>query len=149
MDSIIDQALNDRSGKENFVTAQANYSQLQMVYGLGQCTPDLSGPMCQSCLSNCIRQFPICCDAKVGGRVLLGSCNVRYEMYVFYNVSAAPLPPSPVAPPPPPPSTTTTSGAAPLPPSPVIPPPPPPPSTTTRSSPGKTSFFFVKLGFGI
>ncbi|KAF7120756.1 hypothetical protein RHSIM_Rhsim13G0158500 [Rhododendron simsii] len=112
----------DRPGMKNFVTAQANYSQLLTVYGLGQCILDMSGPFCQSCLSNCIARFPKCCDAKVGGRVLLGSCNVRYEMYAFYNVSAGnPLPPSPAVPPPtPPPSTTTTSGIAPLPPSPSL-----------------------------
>ncbi|KAI8525186.1 hypothetical protein RHMOL_Rhmol13G0209400 [Rhododendron molle] len=140
MANITEQAvrgdLNGRLGKLNFVAAQVNYSQFQTVYGLGQCIPDMSGPLCASCLANCFTQFPICCDAKVGGRVLdlLGRCNVRYEMYSFSNVFAASLPPSPVVPPPPPPSNTTRSGAAPLPPSPVVPPPPPSPPTTTTTA---------------
>lgn len=101
----------DDSGKK-FATAQANYSPLQPVYGLGQCTPDLSDVDCYNCLRNAISKLP---EAKHGGRVLFRSCYVRYEMYSFYNASF---------------------GAAPPPPSPVL----PPPSTTTPTSPGKTFF---------
>ncbi|KAF7119586.1 hypothetical protein RHSIM_Rhsim13G0158800 [Rhododendron simsii] len=99
MTNITDRASSDDSGKK-FATAEANYSSNQSVYGLAQCTPDLSDSDCNNCLRNCISQFPSCCDAKRGGRVLFRSCNVRYEMYLFYNASAAPLPPSPVVPPP-------------------------------------------------
>ncbi|KAF7119345.1 hypothetical protein RHSIM_Rhsim13G0159500 [Rhododendron simsii] len=92
----------DDSGKK-FATAQANYSALQPVYGLAECTPDLSDVDCYNCLRNAISKLP---EAKHGGRVLFRSCYVRYEMYSFYNASfgAAPPPPLPVLPPP---STTT------------------------------------------
>ncbi|KAI8525200.1 hypothetical protein RHMOL_Rhmol13G0210700 [Rhododendron molle] len=107
MDDIADRASSDDSGKK-FATAQANYSPLQMVYGLAQCTPDISNSDCNTCLRDCISTFPSCCDANQGARVLYPSCYVRYETYPFYNVSvgAAPPPPSPVLPPPPP-STTS------------------------------------------
>ncbi|KAI8525193.1 hypothetical protein RHMOL_Rhmol13G0210100 [Rhododendron molle] len=108
MTNITDPASSDDSGKK-FATTEANYSSVQQVYGLAQCTPDLSDFDCNNCLRNCISQLPSCCDAKQGGRVLFRSCNIRYEMYPFYNASAAPLPPSPVVPPPPPTTTTTRS----------------------------------------
>ncbi|XP_058198495.1 cysteine-rich receptor-like protein kinase 15 [Rhododendron vialii] len=116
MTNITDRASSDHSGKK-FATAKANFSSVQSVYGLAQCTPDLSDSDCNNCLRICISRFSKYCAGKVGGRVLFGSCIVRYEMYPFYNASlgAAPSPPSPVVPPPPPPpppSTTTTSGPA-------------------------------------
>lgn len=46
----------DDSGKK-FATAQANYSPLQPVYGLGQCTPDLSDVDCYNCLRNAISKL--------------------------------------------------------------------------------------------
>ncbi|KAH7837399.1 hypothetical protein Vadar_013398 [Vaccinium darrowii] len=110
MDDIANRASSDDSGKK-FATREVNYSLLQPMYGLAQCTPDLSDSQCYTCLRNCISEFPSCCNAKQGGRVLFHSCNVRYEMYPFYNVSfgAASPPPSPVLPPPPPPPPTTTT----------------------------------------
>ncbi|XP_058197640.1 cysteine-rich receptor-like protein kinase 10 isoform X6 [Rhododendron vialii] len=110
MDDIANRASSDDSGKK-FATGQANYSPLQTVYGLAQCTPDISDSDCNTCLRNCISTFPSCCDANQGARVLYPSCYVRYETYPFYNASvgAAPPPPSPVLPPPPPSTTSTSS----------------------------------------
>lgn len=53
------------------------------LYGLTQCTRDLSGNDCKKCLDDAISELPNCCDAKEGGRVVGGSCNVRYEIYPF------------------------------------------------------------------
>ncbi|KAH7837551.1 hypothetical protein Vadar_015086 [Vaccinium darrowii] len=106
MDDIAARASSDHLGKK-FATGDSKYSPLQPVYGLAQCTPDLSDAGCNTCLRNCISSF----DAtKQGASVLFPSCTVRYEMYPFYDASvgAAPPPPSPV-PPPPPPSTSTPS----------------------------------------
>ncbi|KAI8525215.1 hypothetical protein RHMOL_Rhmol13G0212400 [Rhododendron molle] len=105
MDDIADRASSDESGRK-FATAEANYSLLQQVYGLAQCTPDISNSDCNTCLRNCISTFPTCCNTLQGARILFPSCYVRYEPYPFYNanLSAAPLPASP-----PPPSTTPTT----------------------------------------
>ncbi|KAJ8425664.1 hypothetical protein Cgig2_015332 [Carnegiea gigantea] len=46
------------------------------IYGLAQCTRDLSSSDCKKCLSNEINQLPNCCEGKQGGRVLGESCNV-------------------------------------------------------------------------
>ncbi|KAG4972081.1 hypothetical protein JHK82_037750 [Glycine max] len=53
------------------------------IYGLTQCTRDLSSSDCNKCLDDAISQLPNCCDGKEGGRVVAGSCNIRYEIYPF------------------------------------------------------------------
>lgn len=55
------------------------------LYGLAQCTQDLSSKDCKVCLDEAISELPNCCDGKQGGRVVGGSCNVRYEIYPFVN----------------------------------------------------------------
>ncbi|KAK3024963.1 hypothetical protein RJ639_042770 [Escallonia herrerae] len=69
------------------------------IYGLVQCTPDISGPQCSSCLGTAIGVYPSCCGGKIGGRVLSPSCYFRYEIGAFYNETLAASPP-PAAPPP-------------------------------------------------
>ncbi|KAI8525192.1 hypothetical protein RHMOL_Rhmol13G0210000 [Rhododendron molle] len=110
MDDIANRTSSDDSGKK-FATAQVNYSPLQTLYGLAQCTPDISNSDCNTCLRACISAFPSCCAAKQGAIVRFPSCNVRYEIYPFYNASfgAVPPPPTPVLRSPPPSTTTTSS----------------------------------------
>ncbi|KAK7858501.1 cysteine-rich repeat secretory protein 38 [Quercus suber] len=55
------------------------------LYGLAQCTWDLSTVECLQCLDDAIGQLPGCCDGKEGGRVVGGSCNIRYEIYPFIS----------------------------------------------------------------
>ncbi|KAE8689714.1 Cysteine-rich RLK 10 [Hibiscus syriacus] len=52
---------------------------------------------CNSCLSAAIEFIPECCDRKQGGRVLEPSCNFRFEIERFYNLTMAdtPLPSAP------------------------------------------------------
>ncbi|KAG5007304.1 hypothetical protein JHK85_025846 [Glycine max] len=84
-------------GNNKFATKEAKnvlgISQTQTLYCLAQCTPNLSPHDCRTCLDDAIRQIQGCCEGRIGGRVLFPSCNVRYEMYPFYNVpSATPIP---------------------------------------------------------
>lgn len=60
-------------------------SSSEKLYGLVQCTRDLSGEDCKKCLDGAIGELPSCCDSKEGGRVVGGSCNFRYEIYPFVN----------------------------------------------------------------
>ncbi|KAE8720055.1 Cysteine-rich repeat secretory protein 38 [Hibiscus syriacus] len=57
----------------------------EKLYGLTQCTRDLSSSECKKCLDGIIGELPSCCDGKEGGRVVGGSCNFRYEIYPFVN----------------------------------------------------------------
>ncbi|CAJ2630359.1 unnamed protein product [Trifolium pratense] len=57
----------------------------QTIYGLVQCTPDLSLQDCNHCLDDAILEIPNCCNNKMGGRVVKPSFNIRYESYRFYD----------------------------------------------------------------
>ncbi|KAL3624688.1 hypothetical protein CASFOL_031356 [Castilleja foliolosa] len=53
-----------------------------ILYGMVQCTGDLSKDNCTKCLEDATKYI----DAtRVGARLLFGSCNVRYETYQFLN----------------------------------------------------------------
>ncbi|WCJ20323.1 cysteine-rich RLK (RECEPTOR-like protein kinase) 25 [Euphorbia peplus] len=104
-------------GEKKFAVKEVNFTSFQTLYNLAQCTPDLSAGACIQCLDTAISLLPWCCDGKRGGRILMPSCNIRYEIYRFYNVSATlpevmSPPPLPVVLPPPPssPSPTGSSG---------------------------------------
>ncbi|KAI9127582.1 hypothetical protein K1719_000575 [Acacia pycnantha] len=71
----------------------------QTVHGLAQCTPDLTKQECDDCLVKAISDIPLCCQNKVGGRVIKRNCNLRFEKVRFYNPTVidpiqVPLPPS-------------------------------------------------------
>jgi len=70
---------------KKFATKEKRVSKNQTLYCLEQCTPDLSPNNCRTCLNRAIEYLPLSCGGKQGGRVLLPSCNVRYELYPFYR----------------------------------------------------------------
>ncbi|KAI9123888.1 hypothetical protein K1719_005188 [Acacia pycnantha] len=85
-------------GSKKFATKEANFSDFETIYSMGQCTPDISADECYNCLRKTSAEYPSCCFGKVGGVVRAPSCNVRYEVYPFYGVTLPP--PSPPSPPP-------------------------------------------------
>ncbi|KAJ8761754.1 hypothetical protein K2173_004564 [Erythroxylum novogranatense] len=82
------------SGSKRFAVTR-NSTEFGNLYTLVQCTPDLSGGDCTRCLQSAIGKIPI---GKRGGRVLTPSCNLRFDLYPFYNQSFAPPLPSPPTP---------------------------------------------------
>ncbi|XP_038888675.1 cysteine-rich repeat secretory protein 38-like [Benincasa hispida] len=64
-----------------YVIGEEEIEGSKKLYGLVQCTRDLSTSACKKCLDDAVAQLPNCCDAKIGGRVIGGSCNFRYEIY--------------------------------------------------------------------
>ncbi|OIV91162.1 hypothetical protein TanjilG_30384 [Lupinus angustifolius] len=81
-----------------FATKEVELTRMsEKLYTLAQCTPDLSTFDCNKCFSSAISSIPNCCNGALGARSLLPGCNVRFELYPFYNVSAItqPLPPPP------------------------------------------------------
>ncbi|PIA55348.1 hypothetical protein AQUCO_00800239v1 [Aquilegia coerulea] len=63
------------------------------IYALAECTPDLSASQCRECLNGTSEKLPECCNGRIGGRVLRPSCNFRYEVSRFYNVTQSDSPP--------------------------------------------------------
>ncbi|XP_002518553.2 cysteine-rich receptor-like protein kinase 10 [Ricinus communis] len=111
MGKLATEAASAASGEKKFAVKIDNFTAFEKLYSLVQCTPDLSNLDCGRCLQAAISNLPTCCDGKRGGRVLYPSCNIRYEVYPFFNVTALEPPPpspSPVVPPPP-----TSSGTRP------------------------------------
>ncbi|KAH0910393.1 hypothetical protein HID58_033714 [Brassica napus] len=99
---LIDVTVKAASSSIKFATEKANFTVFQTIYSLVQCTPDLTNLDSESCLRQTINWLPLCCDRRIGGRVIASSCSFRYELYPFYNetiTAAAPLP-SVSAPPP-------------------------------------------------
>ncbi|WRX26761.1 Protein kinase domain - like 10 [Theobroma cacao] len=86
---IAGQAANDQSGRK-FATEEADFNSFPKLYTLAQCTTDLSVSSCYNCLRTAISYLPICCLGKQGGSVMLQSCNIRYELYPFYRITAEP-----------------------------------------------------------
>lgn len=70
-----------------FATREINYMEKRKIYGLVQCTRDIQPKYCKSCLNKALGDLTGCCDSQEGGFVVSGNCNMRFELYAFYNTS--------------------------------------------------------------
>jgi hypothetical protein len=84
-DLVIEASSNSQSHK--FASGEAVVTESTTVYGLVQCADDLTKSQCETCLRNGIGTLP---NGKKGARALLSSCNVRYQLYPFFNISSSP-----------------------------------------------------------
>ncbi|XP_059435867.1 cysteine-rich receptor-like protein kinase 10 [Corylus avellana] len=98
MKSLATQAANSQSDKK-FAAEAVKFTNSQTLYCMVQCSPDMDAGLCMSCLQSAIGSLPQCCTGKQGGKVLLPSSNIRYELFPFYNLTAVSLG-SPSIPPP-------------------------------------------------
>ncbi|XP_073275778.1 antimicrobial ginkbilobin-2-like protein [Primulina huaijiensis] len=69
-----------------FANGESQIEESKKIYGMVQCSRDVSDVNCKKCLDDAISKLPSCCDGKQGGRVVGGSCNIRYEIYPFLNL---------------------------------------------------------------
>ncbi|KAF8045834.1 hypothetical protein N665_4348s0002 [Sinapis alba] len=70
---------------KNFVVGETSGPSFQTLYGMVQCTPDISEQDCSYCLSQGIAKIPSCCDMKKGSYILSPSCMVAYAPWRFYD----------------------------------------------------------------
>ncbi|KAI3970135.1 hypothetical protein MKW92_029751 [Papaver armeniacum] len=84
-DLVIKAVINSINSPSLFATGATNYTNFSDIYGMVQCTPDLTPTLCNRCLRLAIGHLPGCCNDTQGARVLLPSCTVRYEIYTFYG----------------------------------------------------------------
>ncbi|KAF2540292.1 hypothetical protein F2Q68_00029862 [Brassica cretica] len=102
--SLMNKCANEAvNSSKRFAVSKSNFTSVETLYGLAQCTPDLTSGDCFNCLQRTISSLP---TAQIGGRLLMPSCNSRYELYKFFEetATAIPQPPKPQfdsAPPPP------------------------------------------------
>ncbi|KAI8548191.1 hypothetical protein RHMOL_Rhmol07G0253600 [Rhododendron molle] len=80
--------------RRKFATGNTSGPAFQPVYGLIQCTPDLSETDCNNCLQGATENIPQYFGQKIGGRILTPSCNLRYENYSFIREIPAAAPPA-------------------------------------------------------
>ncbi|KAJ6981501.1 cysteine-rich receptor-like protein kinase 26 [Populus alba x Populus x berolinensis] len=107
------------SGPKKFATGYVNFT--KPIYGLVQCTPDISERDCGICLQKGRGEMESCAGGREGGRILSPSCIVWFELFRFYIIPAGtvddPLqfPPGagPILPPQPP-SPPSPANASPL-----------------------------------
>ncbi|XP_062200411.1 cysteine-rich receptor-like protein kinase 10 [Phragmites australis] len=86
----------------------ASSSAIPTLYSLAQCTPDLSAADCLACLQRIIGLVNATTSVRVGGRILLLRCNIRFEAFMFYyGQPMKRITPSSIAPAPPVPAPTT------------------------------------------
>ncbi|KAF2303640.1 hypothetical protein GH714_020479 [Hevea brasiliensis] len=83
MNETANEAASAPSGAKKFEVKETNFTMFQKIYTLAQCTPDLSGFDCLRCFQFAILTLSL--QGQQGGRILLPSCNIRYENYPFYN----------------------------------------------------------------
>ncbi|KNA02709.1 hypothetical protein SOVF_216150 [Spinacia oleracea] len=81
--------------QKKFSTGFVNVTAFQTIYGLGQCTPDLSPSDCNTCLETAVGSFIV---GQSGG-VMPPSCKVQYDIIPFFDLSLLPPPPPPSSPP--------------------------------------------------
>ncbi|WRX27041.1 Gnk2-homologous domain - like 10 [Theobroma cacao] len=74
-----------------FGFGEIKFNKKETIYGLVQCSRDISGSKCQTCLDSALGDLKACCYSRTGGTVLSRNCNVRFQMYHFYNASNSPL----------------------------------------------------------
>jgi hypothetical protein len=72
-----------------FAVGSAALTPFVNLYGMAQCTRDLTGDGCNRCLTGAVAYIPTCCDGRQGARIVYPSCAIRYELYPFYDIQAA------------------------------------------------------------
>ncbi|XP_056171985.1 cysteine-rich receptor-like protein kinase 10 [Syzygium oleosum] len=69
-----------------FAVGSSKFSSQEHVYGLVQCTKGITGDDCDTCLRSALGDLTTCCSPHQGGMVVSRYCNVRFELYRFYNL---------------------------------------------------------------
>lgn len=94
-----------QAAEEKFATGNISGPDLLTIYGLMQCSPDLSSTQCSDCLDTVIGELSLCCSGRIGLQIFNPSCKLIYEIRRFFNEITpvdAPPPRQQLFPPPPP-----------------------------------------------
>ncbi|KAJ1439232.1 Serine-threonine/tyrosine-protein kinase, catalytic domain [Sesbania bispinosa] len=72
-----------------FAAGEIEFPRKKTIYGLVQCTRDISETDCSSCLSTAFSELTICCSHREGGIIVSRNCNMRFGLSEFFNTSSA------------------------------------------------------------
>ncbi|KAG6641599.1 hypothetical protein CIPAW_09G085600 [Carya illinoinensis] len=86
MENITNETAFDPSTRM-FATGEIKFSRKKTIYGLVQCTRDMTQQDCYSCLHSALQDLQACCSSCEGGFIVSSNCDVRFQLYRFYNVS--------------------------------------------------------------
>ena len=70
-----------------FAAVEQNLTDSETVYGLAQCTPDLTAGDCSKCFMSAKDAIRSCCGGQRSARLLLPSCYVMYDEKLFFNAT--------------------------------------------------------------
>ncbi|KAG8382863.1 hypothetical protein BUALT_Bualt05G0123500 [Buddleja alternifolia] len=90
LNSVLDQLrVQAASGGSLMKVAAGNQMgpDFQTIYGLLQCSPDISQDDCSRCLTTAAQRIPGCCGGSIRVRILQPSCTLRYGTRPFYNLT--------------------------------------------------------------
>ncbi|KAK9084909.1 hypothetical protein Sjap_025320 [Stephania japonica] len=87
LNSLVDEASASSSSRNGgsphlFYTKEARFGSLLTIYGLVQCTPDITSPQCRDCLGVAIALIPIssCLATLRGNRLFLNCAHLRMHL---------------------------------------------------------------------
>ena len=73
--------------KHMFATGSIKFRS-ETVYGHAQCTRDIIPDDCQTCLTTASAELEAWCSSRQGGIIVSRNCDVRFELYKYYNASS-------------------------------------------------------------
>ncbi|KAK3024972.1 hypothetical protein RJ639_042779 [Escallonia herrerae] len=88
MKTLSEKAAQDASSLM-FATGKKEFSKAETIFGLVQCTRDMSSNGCRSCFTKSLGDLRACCQYRQGGTVFSRNCNVRFQTYPFYGQAEA------------------------------------------------------------
>ncbi|CAH8383334.1 unnamed protein product [Eruca vesicaria subsp. sativa] len=109
MERTLAEAPSRTHGHKYYAAGGASLTTSLTMYGMMQCTPELSPGFCGYCLRSNLDNYKLCCRDKQGGSITRPMCFIRWDLHpfagAFENVTLSP--PQPKALPQPPLSLTT------------------------------------------
>nr|GLL24075.1 putative receptor-like protein kinase At4g00960 [Ipomoea trifida] len=85
LDGLRDRAANGGDFMK-FAADNTTGPELQTIYAVVQCSPELSAKDCSDCLTSAFGDLSKCpCHGKRRGGIIRPSCNFRYENYSFFD----------------------------------------------------------------
>nr|CAD1819183.1 unnamed protein product [Ananas comosus var. bracteatus] len=86
LSNLTDSAASKSNSRKLFATGESTITNgFPTIYGLVQCSPNMSGPECRQCLQGLISSMLGRFDGRQGGQIVGLWCNLRYEVYKFYD----------------------------------------------------------------